>query len=85
VLDLQLGNITKHTLVVLLLTLFIGGCTWKLDHVTEALERRHIQSCIITIGFPWPFTLVHIVTATGGATIEDCSVLMLKTPKGGKE
>jgi hypothetical protein len=63
----------------------MNGCTWKLDHITEALERRHIQSCIITIGFPWPFTLVHIVTATGGATIEDCGLLLHKSPGGGKE
>jgi hypothetical protein len=76
----------KYCLAVLVgLCLCFTGCVWKLDHVTEALEKRHIQSCIITIGFPWPFTLVHIITATGGATIDDCSVLMLKTPKGGRE
>jgi hypothetical protein len=64
---------------VLSLSICIGGCTWKLGPLTDVLEKRHIQSCIITIGFPWPFTLVRIVTATGGATIEECYQLMSKT------
>jgi len=46
-----------------------------LHELTAALEERHVQSCIITIGFPYPFVITRVVTVTGGATFADCAIM----------
>jgi hypothetical protein len=60
---------------LLLLSLLWGvtGCMfWGLDTFADNLNARQVRSCIESVGFPWPFTLVRIVTVTGGATFEEC-------------
>jgi hypothetical protein len=57
---------------LLLSCLLCTGCFSHMDAVTVALETRQVQSCITTIGFPWPFIFTKIVTVTGGADIHTC-------------
>jgi len=58
--------------VLLLVCLVCGGCFWRLQQLTDALETRHVASCIFSVGFPYPFILVRVVTVTGGADLETC-------------
>lgn len=53
--------------------LLSGGCT--LASVTEQLTARQAQSCVYTFGFLSPFYAVRTITATGGATIEQCHTM----------
>lgn len=59
----------------LLLVVVCGGC--GLAALTAQLETRHVQSCIYTFGFLTPFHAVRIITATGGATVQQCHGLTL--------
>jgi hypothetical protein len=61
--------------VLLLVGLLCGGCFWRLDKMTEALNERHVQSCIWSAGFPWPFEYLRIITVTGGMTMAECADL----------
>jgi hypothetical protein len=63
--------LVRLSLLVLGCLLF-SGCFWRLEQLTEALETRHVASCIFSVGFPYPFILVRVVTVTGGASIETC-------------
>jgi len=50
-----------------------GGCFVRLDRMADTLEKRHIQSCVWSAGFPWPFVYVRVVTVTGGMTLAECA------------
>jgi len=54
------------------LCLLSSGCFWRLHELTTALAERHVASCIFSVGFPYPFILVRVVTVTGGASLETC-------------
>jgi hypothetical protein len=60
---------------LLLSCLLCTGCFSHMDAVTVALNDRHIQSCVWSAGFPWPFVYVRVVTVTGGATLYECTEL----------
>jgi hypothetical protein len=55
-----------------LVALHLAGCFWRLHDLTTALEERHVQSCIVSQGFPYPFIFVRVITATGGAEMAVC-------------
>jgi hypothetical protein len=58
---------------LVLVLLLCGGCFGaRLEDVAHTLQERHIQSCILTVGFPWPFMFIHTITVTGGLAIYDC-------------
>lgn len=59
--------------LAVLLALLSGGCS--LVALTEQLESRQVQSCIYTLGFVMPFYAVHIISATGGMTVQECHTL----------
>jgi hypothetical protein len=54
------------------LCLLCTGCFWHLHELTESLQTRHVQSCLVSQGFPYPFIFVRIITVTGGASLETC-------------
>lgn len=53
------------------LPLLLSGCLGH-GQLAENLNKRHIQSCIVTVGFVGPFVLRQTVTATGGADLQQC-------------
>jgi len=54
------------------LCLLLSGCFWRLHELTAALAERHVASCIVSQGFPYPFIFVRVITVTGGADISTC-------------
>ena len=51
----------------------LSGCTpARLDALVEALETRHISSCVQWDGHAGPYVSVRGVTITGAATFADC-------------
>lgn len=53
--------------------LVCGGCTpLPLDALIAALNERQITSCVSVVGSYGPFVGVSLLTATGGATLEQC-------------
>lgn len=58
---------------LLALALLLSGCTTqRIDHLAAALNERNVQSCIVITGSYAMFVGIHLVTATGGATLEQC-------------
>jgi hypothetical protein len=51
---------------LLLLCLLLAGCHGAL---VDALETRHVASCI---WFTGPLGMSHVVTATGGMSLQEC-------------
>lgn len=49
----------------------LTSCT-SVASLAETLDKRHVQSCVWAMGSYGPFVGVHLVSATGGATIAEC-------------
>lgn len=62
------------TLLGLAVALLFTGCT-SVERLAEVLDARNVTSCITATGMYAPFVVVRVLTATGGATVQDCAEL----------
>jgi hypothetical protein len=58
----------------LLLALTLGGCS-GLGQLAEVLNARDVTSCIVWEGHASAYVHVKGITATGGATLDQCQTL----------
>jgi len=58
--------------VLAVLCLALAGCTANGIDLTAALQQREVTSCLWYSGAATPYASVIGVTATGGATLEQC-------------
>ncbi len=56
---------------LILSLLFLNGCQ-GFDSLIRDLNERSVQSCIYAQGSYGPFIGISVISATGGATIEEC-------------
>jgi hypothetical protein len=65
--------------VLVTLGLVLGGCTQQVS-LPEMLNLREVTSCLYYEGYGGPYVALHGITATGGATIEQCQRIRETSP-----